>query len=110
MLRSISHPLYNLSHQEFYHTYLLHIYTCHTSHILWKNLQAYNIGDSEQWKRNAKIKTHSHLLGIVSQLNDFHAIPSQTFTTYNSSNSFSGIHLTSSKRYQQQHDIPLPKV
>ena len=24
--------------------------------ILWKNLQAYNIGDSVQWKRNTKTK------------------------------------------------------
>ena len=25
-------------------------------------------------------RTHSHLLGIVSQLNEFHTIPSQTYT------------------------------
>ena len=28
-------------------------------------------------------KTCSHLLGIVSQLNEFHTIPSHNFTTYN---------------------------
>ena len=37
-------------------------------------------------------KTCSHLLGIVSELNEFHTIPSQTFTTYNSQCRFSGIH------------------
>ena len=47
-LTLISQSLYNLSQQELYHTYPLLIYTCHTSHILWKNLQAYNIGDSVQ--------------------------------------------------------------
>ena len=43
-------------------------------------------------------KTHSHLLGSVSQLNEIHTIPSQNFTTYNSQSIFSGIHLISSKR------------
>ena len=43
-------------------------------------------------------KTRSHLLEIVSQLNEFHTIPSQTFTTHNSQSIILGIHLTSSKR------------
>ena len=38
-----------------------------------------------------------HLLGIVSQLNKFHTIPSQIFTTYSSQNIVLGIHFTSSK-------------
>ena len=33
-------------------------------------------------------KTHSHLLGIVPQLNEFHTIASQIFTTYNSKSIF----------------------
>ena len=45
-------------------------------------------------------KTCSRLLEIVSQLNEFHPIPSQTFTTQNSQSICSGIHLTSSKRNQ----------
>ena len=39
-------------------------------------------------------KTHSQLLGIVSQLNEFHTIPSQNVTTYDSQSIFSGINLT----------------
>ena len=42
--------------------------------------------------------THSHLLGIVSQLNQFHTIPSQIVTTYNSQSIFSGMRLNSSKK------------
>ena len=49
-------------------------------------------------EKEHKNKTCSHLLGIVSPLNEFQTIPSQTFTTYNSQSIFPGIHLTSSKR------------
>ena len=41
-----------------------------------------------------------NLLGIVSQLNKCHTIPSQIFPTYNSPSILLGIHLTSSKRNQ----------
>ena len=51
MLTLISQPLYNLSQQEFYHAYPLHIYTCLTSHILWENLQTYNIDDTVQQEK-----------------------------------------------------------
>ena len=54
--------------------------------------------------------TCSHLLGMMSQLNEVHTIPSQIFTTQNSQSRFPGIHLTFSKRNWQQHDVPLPKV
>ena len=43
-------------------------------------------------------KTHTHLLGIVSQLSEFHTIPSQLFTTYNSQSICSGIYLISYKK------------
>ena len=39
----------------------------------------------------------SHLIGIVSQLNEFYTIPPQTFTTYNSQSIILGIHFTASK-------------
>ena len=39
-------------------------------------------------EKEHKNKTHSHLLGIVSQLNEFCTIPSQIFTTYNSQSIF----------------------
>ena len=42
-------------------------------------------------------KTLSHLLGIVLQFNEFHTIPSQNFTTYNSQSRFAAIHHTSYK-------------
>ena len=51
-------------------------------------------------EKEHKNKTHSHLLEIVSQLNKFHTIPSQNFTTYNSQSTSSGVHLTLSKRIQ----------
>ena len=56
MLMLISHSLYDFSQHEFYHGHPLHIPICHTSHILWKNLQAYNIGESVLWKSNIKTK------------------------------------------------------
>ena len=52
-------------------------------------------------EKEHKNKTCSHLLGIVSQLNEFHTIPSQIFTTYNSQSIVSGIHLTSSAERNQ---------
>ena len=67
------------------------------SHILWKNLQAYNIQDSVTARKEHKIKTHAHLLGNVSQLNEFHTIPSQIFITYILHSVFSEMQLISSK-------------
>ena len=94
MLMSISQSQYNFSQQDFTkHT--LHTYI-HVTHLTF--VEAYNIGGSVQWKKEHQNKTHSHLLGIVSQLNEFHIIPSQIFTIYNSQSIFSGICLTSSKR------------
>ena len=46
MLTSISQSLYEFSQQDFYHGHPLDIHMCHASHILWKNLQAYILGDS----------------------------------------------------------------
>ena len=60
-----------------------YIYVTHLI-ILWKNLQVYSISHTVQSKKEHKNTTHSHLLGIVSQLNEFHTIPPQIFTTYNS--------------------------
>ena len=49
---------------RFYHGHRLHIHTCHASHILWKNLQVYNIQDSVQQKEHQN-KMHAHFLGIA---------------------------------------------
>ena len=49
-------------------------------------------------KKEHQNKTHAHFLGIVSELNEFHTIPSQNFTTHNLHNIVSGMHRTSSKR------------
>ena len=43
MLMSITQSLYNFSQQDFSHAYPSHIGICDTCHILWENLQAYNI-------------------------------------------------------------------
>ena len=77
-----------------------HIYICHTSHILWKNLQAYIIEGTVRQETEHKIQGASRALGIVRQLNEFHIIHSQNITTYTSHNIFSGIQLTSSKMNQ----------
>ena len=89
--------LYDLSLQDFNHTCTLHIYICHTSHILWKNLQAYSIPHAVQSKKEHKNTMCSNLLVIVSQFNEFHTIPSQIFTTYNSLSIGSVNHFTASK-------------
>ena len=65
MLTSISQSLYNLSQQEFYHTYPSHIYTCHTSHILGKRLHAYNIEGTVQQGKEHKNQGAWQALGIV---------------------------------------------
>ena len=39
---------------------------------------------SVQPGRNTKNEAHAHLLGNAWQLHEFHANPSQNFTTYNS--------------------------
>ena len=44
-------------------------------------------------EKEHKNKTHAHLSGIVSQLNEFHTISSQTLTTNNSHSIVPGIHL-----------------
>ena len=65
MLTSISQSLYDFTQQEFYHTYPIHTYTCHTSHILWKNLQAYNIEGTVQQEKEHKNQGPCQALRIV---------------------------------------------
>ena len=65
MLTLISQSLYAFSQQEFYDAYPLQIYTCHTSHILWKNLQAYNIEGRVQQEKVHKNQGACQALGIV---------------------------------------------
>ena len=65
MLTSIFQSLYDFSQQEFFHTYNLHIYTCHVSHILWKNLQAYNIEGTVHQEKENKSQGACQALGII---------------------------------------------
>ena len=44
---------------------LTYIYICHTSHILGKNLQAYNIEGTVQQEKEHKFQGASRALGIV---------------------------------------------
>ena len=44
---------------------LTHIYICHTSHILWKNLQVYNIEGTVQQEKEHKFQGASRASGIV---------------------------------------------
>ena len=63
---SISQSLYDLSQQDFtMHTPYTYIYTCHASHILWKNLQAYNIEGTVQQEKEHKKQGACQALGIV---------------------------------------------
>ena len=48
-----------------------------------KNPPEYTMQYSVQPGRNTKNEAHAHLLGNVRQLHEFHANPSQNFTTYN---------------------------
>ena len=50
----ISQSLYDLPHQEYYNAYPIQIYTCHTSHIVWKNPQAFNIGGTVKQEKEQK--------------------------------------------------------
>ena len=65
MLTSISQSLYNFSQQEFHHWHSSHTYICHTSHILWENLQAYNIEGTVQQEKEHEIQGACQALGIM---------------------------------------------
>ena len=47
------------------HTPHTHIYIFHTSHSLWKNLQAFNIEGTAQQEKEYKFQRASRALGIV---------------------------------------------
>ena len=61
----ISQSLQNFSQPDFHHTCPSHIYICHTSHILWKNLQAYNIEDTVQQEKEHQFQRATRALEIV---------------------------------------------
>ena len=66
-----------------------HIYTCHASHILWKNLQAYNIQDRVGWKKEHNTFPFFRKC-VTTQQVSHHSFPNPhhiQFTEY-----FSGIH------------------
>ena len=65
MLMSITQFLYDDSQQDFHHGYSSHIYICRTSHILWENLQAYNIEGTVQQEKEHKNQQACQALGIV---------------------------------------------
>ena len=46
------------------HTHI-YIYICHASHILWKNLQAYNSEGTVQQEKEHKFQGASRALGLV---------------------------------------------
>ena len=75
------------------HAHPTHIYVSHVIQIL-KNPPEYTMRNRVQSGRNTKNDTHAHLLGIASQLHEFHANHPQTFTPYNSKRVGSGTQLT----------------
>ena len=64
-MSSISWSLHYFSQPDFHHMHPSHIYICHASHILWKNLQAYNIEGTVQQEKEHKFQRASRALGIV---------------------------------------------
>ena len=65
MLMSISQSQHNLFLPDFHHTCPSHthtyIYICITSHILWKNLQVYNIEGTAQQEKYTNSQEHAEL-------------------------------------------------
>ena len=49
--------LYDSSQQETHHKHSSHTYICHTCHILWENLQAYNIEGTAQHEKDHTTST-----------------------------------------------------
>ena len=65
MLILINLSLYNFSQPDVHHVHPSHIYICHTSHILWKSLQVYNIEGTVQQEKEHKNQGACQALGIV---------------------------------------------
>ena len=65
MLTSISQSLYDFSQHEFHLGHSSHIHICHASHILWENLQAYNVEGTVQQEKEHKNQGACQALGIV---------------------------------------------
>ena len=83
MTSSISCSLYDLSVQDFYHTCPLHIYI-HVMHLtFFGRIFKHTIMEIVYNGKGTQKQNTFPLLGFVSQLNEFHPIPSQIFTTYN---------------------------
>ena len=64
-MSSISQFLHDFAQPEFHHTHPSHIHICHASHILWKNLQVYNIEGTVHQEKEHKFQRASRALGIV---------------------------------------------
>ena len=56
---------YTISCNQIFTMHASHIYICHISHILWKNLQAYNIEGTVQEEKEHQFQGASRALGIV---------------------------------------------
>ena len=65
MLTLLTQSLYDSSQQDFHHRHSSHTYICHSSHILWENLQAYNIEGTLQQEKEHKNQGECLALGIV---------------------------------------------
>ena len=65
MLTLITQSLYNSPQQEFHQRHSSHIFICHTSHILWENLQPYNIEGKVQQEKVHINQGACQAIGIV---------------------------------------------
>ena len=72
-----SYPTRFYQHMNPTHIYMLHMFQVR------KNPPEYTMQYSVQPGRNTKNGVHAHPLGNASQLHEFHANPSETFTPYN---------------------------
>ena len=67
ILTFITPSLYDFSQPDFHRVHASHIYICCTSHILWKNLQAYNIeGIVQQEKEHKKPRSMPSFTNCVT--------------------------------------------
>ena len=66
----ISLSLYDLSPQKFHHACPLCIYICRASHIFVEESSSVQYSRECTMVKGTQNTTHSHLLGIVSQLNN----------------------------------------
>ena len=87
-MSSISWSLHDFSQQELNHAHSLHIYTCHTPHILWKNLKHALFEIVYEEEKEPQNKSMPILYELQDNSMTFTPFLPKNFTTYTSHNIF----------------------